>query len=306
MRKVPLGLSNMKVSTFCLGTMYFGTKVAKEDAFRILDLFLENGGNFIDTANNYAWWIGGSGDESELIIGEWLKQRGVREHIVLASKVGSRPVDLSNGNTNREGLNSKTIINAVEDSLIRLRTDYLDLCYFHADLQEYPMYERLEAFEKLIEQGKMRAKGGSNITLSRLKELYELNDDLDYSPLVAIQQKFSYLLPSSVDEKSVLKFLSNDMLDFAETKNVAVLIYSVLLSGAYERPYSELPQEYKSPVNFEKFEHLKNLSLELGCSRSQLVLAKMLERSQSLVPLVACSSINQLEHNLEALTIKLP
>ena len=155
MEKIQLGNSQLQVSPLCFGTMYFGTKVSQSDSFSLLDQFLTAGGNFIDTANNYAFWMeNGVGDESENTLGAWLKERKNRDKVVLATKVGARPRHPGGGLDDAEGLSHNTIIREVENSLKRLETDYIDLYYAHVDWYEYALEERLKAFDLLVTQGK--------------------------------------------------------------------------------------------------------------------------------------------------------
>lgn len=189
----PLGNSNLKVSPICLGTMYFGTKTDQAQSGRLLDAYLHHGGNFIDTSNNYAFWMEhGVGDESELVLGHLLKQQP-RDRIVLATKCGARPKTYA-GNLDQiemEGLRKATIIKAVEDSLRRLSTDYIDLLYGHIDFLEYPVQERLEAFAALKKSGKVRAFGISNTWAWRVEESLQLSRENGLPAYCAVQQKFS-------------------------------------------------------------------------------------------------------------------
>ena len=307
MNRVTLGRTSTLVSELCLGTMYFGTKISSERSRQLLDLFLDLGGDFIDTANNYAWWLGGTGDESELIIGQWLKEKGCRNRIVLASKVGARPVDAANGNMNSEGLKKETIIRSVEESLSRLQTDYLDLCYTHVDLEEYPLEERMEALELLKCQGKILFKGSSNIKTERFIQSEIENCDLGYEGFQAVQQKYSVLLPKPIDQNQILKYLDEDMMSYANKHKISLLTYSLLLSGAYEKGYHHLPDDCQNNDNKNYFENLRKLALEMGFSVSQLVLRLVKLKSPQIIPIVATSTMKQLqERNCEAFDIKIP
>ena len=301
MQKKNLGNTSVEVSELCLGTMYFGTKVDEFKSFKILDRFVDLGGNFIDTANNYCWWIGGSGDESENLIGKWMKLRNNRSDIVLASKIGARPIDPRSANIEFEGLRKETIISDVNDSLSRLKTDYIDLCYIHADFEEYPLNERLEALYVLESEGKIRFSGCSNIKATRVEESKQVCEKKKWSTHQAIQQKFSRLLPDIIDKNAPLKFLDDDMIRYAEENNTSILTYSVLLSGAYNKGYQHLPEEYASTANKETFNLIVERSKELSCTPSQYVLMWVKKQSEQIIPLVAASSIEQLDENISAL-----
>lgn len=295
-----LGKSSIHVSEFCLGTMYFGTKVDEKNAFSVLDAFVDHGGNFIDTANNYSYWVGGNGEESELLIGKWMKARKNRNEIVLATKVGAMPSDRNDPNSPLEGLKKSTIIKGLEDSLRRLQTDYIDLFYIHADLQEYALEERWEALFQLEKEGKIRLKGCSNYSLDRLETSEELGKKIGDSGSAALQQKMSYLHPAIVSPASKLKFVDNSIIAFVEENEMSLLTFSVLLSGGYERPFNELPEAYHSAKNREILEEVQKNAKELGITPSQWVLRWVKEQSDRIIPLIGASSVSQLETNLKA------
>ena len=154
-----LGRSGLKVSPVCLGGNVFGWTADEKASFAVLDDFTASGGNFIDTADVYSTWVPGHrGGESETVLGAWLKSRGNRDKWIVATKVGS---DMGGG---RKGLKAKYIAAAVEDSLRRLQTDYIDLYQSHRDDPDTPQAETLEAYAGLIRAGKVRAIGASNFT----------------------------------------------------------------------------------------------------------------------------------------------
>jgi aryl-alcohol dehydrogenase-like predicted oxidoreductase len=160
-----LGRSTLRVSPLCLGGNVFGWTVDKGQSFRLLDALVEAGLNFIDTADVYSTWVpGNTGGESETIIGEWLKSRGIRDRVVIATKLGS---EMGPG---LKGLSKAYIRSAVEASLRRLQTDVIDLYQSHRDDPDTPQEETLHAFASLIQEGKVRAIGASNFSAARLKE----------------------------------------------------------------------------------------------------------------------------------------
>jgi aryl-alcohol dehydrogenase-like predicted oxidoreductase len=163
MEKRRLGRSDLLVAPLCLGGNVFGWTADAAMSFTLLDAFVEAGFNFIDTADVYSRWAPGhQGGESEAIIGDWLRRRGKRDDVIIATKVGS---EMGPG---RKGLSKAYIARAVEDSLRRLGTDYIDLYQSHRDDLETPIEETLEAFGTLIKAGKVRAIGASNFTAERL------------------------------------------------------------------------------------------------------------------------------------------
>src|SRR3984957_19654043 len=169
MEKRRLGRSDIHTAPLCLGGNVFGWTVDEAAAFRILDEFMAAGFDFIDTADVYSTWVPGHvGGESETIIGKWFRQRGNRTKVILATKVGMlMPPD-------HKGLSKANIVRAVEDSLRRLQTDYIDLYQSHVDDADTPLEETLGAFGDLIRQGKVRAIGASNYSAARLNQALDL------------------------------------------------------------------------------------------------------------------------------------
>ncbi|HYG85446.1 MAG TPA: aldo/keto reductase [Azospirillum sp.] len=170
MEQRPLGRSGLTVAPLCFGGNVFGWTVDEPTSHRLLDTFVEAGFNAIDTADAYSAWVPGNrGGESETIIGNWLKSRGNRDKVVIATKVGS---EMGPG---KKGLSPAYIRTAVEDSLRRLRTDRIDLYQSHWDDPETPFEDTLAAYKDLIDQGKVRAIGASNLTATRLREALDVS-----------------------------------------------------------------------------------------------------------------------------------
>jgi aryl-alcohol dehydrogenase-like predicted oxidoreductase len=165
-----LGRSPLEVSPIILGSNVFGWTIDEPQSFAVLDAYTAAGGNCIDTADVYSTWVSGNrGGESETIIGKWMKRRGNRARVIVATKVGS-PMALD-----RKGLSSGYITHAVDSSLKRLQTDHIDLYQAHQDDAETPLEETLGAFAKLIEQGKVRVIGASNYSAERLAQALEVS-----------------------------------------------------------------------------------------------------------------------------------
>ena len=189
MQRVKLGKSDLEVPVICLGGNVYGWTVTEADSFRQLDAALEAGLNFIDTADVYSRWAPGhKGGESETIIGKWFAQNkgtGKREQVVLATKVG---MDLGEG---KKGLRAAYIEQAVEDSLRRLQTDYIDLYQAHKDDAETPLEETLGAFDKLVRAGKVRHIGASNYNGARLREALAVSKDNGLVNYVSLQPHYN-------------------------------------------------------------------------------------------------------------------
>jgi aryl-alcohol dehydrogenase (NADP+) len=179
-----IGSSDLEVSPLCLGGNAFGWTADEDASFAVLDAYTEAGGNFIDTADMYSYWIpGGSGGESERIIGRWMKARGNRDQMVIATKVGALP--------GLDNLAPQTIRRGAEDSLRRLGTDHIDLYYAHVDDPGTPLAETLGAFDALVRAGLVRHIAASNITANRLSAALEISARDGLAPYVALQAEYN-------------------------------------------------------------------------------------------------------------------
>ncbi|MEU7834498.1 MULTISPECIES: aldo/keto reductase [unclassified Nonomuraea] len=179
-----IATTDLSVFPICLGTNVFGWTADRAASFEVLDAYIEGGGNFIDTADVYPYWATGE-STSETIIGEWMAERGNRDSIVLATKVGMLE--------GVKGLAPATIRTAVEDSLRRLRTDRIDLYWAHVDDKDTPLADTLATFGQLIEEGKIRHIGASNYGAERLAEALRVADDEGLPRYVALQQQYSLM-----------------------------------------------------------------------------------------------------------------
>jgi aryl-alcohol dehydrogenase-like predicted oxidoreductase len=179
-----LGASGIEVFPLSLGGNVFGWSADRDTSFAVLDGYAQAGGNFVDTADAYSHWVpGNEGGESERIIGEWMKARGNRAEVVVATKGGALPA--------RKGLRAETVRAAVEDSLRRLGTDYIDLYYTHYDDESVEVGEFLTALDELVRAGKIRAIAASNISPARLQEALDFSDREGITKYVALQPQYN-------------------------------------------------------------------------------------------------------------------
>ncbi|MEU2436730.1 aldo/keto reductase [Streptomyces rubradiris] len=180
-------IGSLHVSPLALGGNVFGWTADETSSFAVLDAYVEAGGNFIDTADAYSVWVEGhTGGESESIIGRWIAARGNRSDLVIATKVGAHP--------RLKGLSAATITKAVEASLTRLRTDYVDLYYTHVDDESVPVPEFLTALDSLVTAGKVREIGASNIAPSRLHEALAFSEKEKISRYAAVQPHYNLIV----------------------------------------------------------------------------------------------------------------
>jgi aryl-alcohol dehydrogenase-like predicted oxidoreductase len=217
MEKRDLGKSGIKVAPLTFGGNVFGWTVNEFNSFLLLDTFVGAGYNLIDTADVYSRWApGNKGGESETIIGKWLRKSGNRNKVVIATKVGT---EMGPG---KKGLAKKYISQAVEDSLQRLQTDYIDLYQSHDDDTETPLEETLGTYGELIKQGKIRAVGASNYSSKRLGEAIRISEQYGYPRYESIQPLYN-LYDRMLFEK--------ELEPLCLEKQVGVISYYALASG---------------------------------------------------------------------------
>ena len=212
-----LGRSELMVSKLCLGGNVFGWTADEAASLRLLDQFADAGLNFIDTADVYSRWVPGHvGGESETIMGKWLKARGGREKMVIATKVGS---DMG---PRRKGLSARWIAEAVEESLRRLQTDYIDLYQSHVDDPDTPVEETLKAYDALVRAGKVRVIGASNFTAARLSESLAASARLGLPRYECLQPHYNLYERSQFE---------GELQDLCVKEKVGVIPYFALAMG---------------------------------------------------------------------------
>lgn len=298
MRTVPLGESGVEVSALCLGCMFFGTRVDEEASQRLLDRYVDAGGTFLDTANNYAFWVeGGQGGESEALLGRWMRRRGNRDRLFLATKVGGAP---------GEDLSRDAIRAGIDGSLRRLGTDHIDLYYAHIDHRSVALEETLEAFGELVTAGKVRTIGCSNYAAWRIERARRISDRRQLPRYCCVQQRHSYLRPRPGTSFGVQLVADDGLLDFCTANpEVALLAYSPLLSGAYTVPDRAFPEQYLGPDTDARLAAIEHVARATGASANQVVLAWLMATTPTAIPLIAASSEAQLDDNLGALGVEL-
>jgi aryl-alcohol dehydrogenase-like predicted oxidoreductase len=210
-----LGSSDLEVFPLCLGGNVFGWTADEAQSFAVLDAYAAAGGNFIDTADSYSAWAEGNvGGESETVIGTWLKARGNRDDVVIATKVSQHP--------DYQGLSAENIKAAADASLRRLGTDRIDLYYTHFDKPEVPVEEIIGALDELVRAGKVRHIAASNISAERLKESLDVSDSEGLARYVALQPHYNLVSRDTYE---------GGLQDLAERAGLAAVPYYALASG---------------------------------------------------------------------------
>jgi aryl-alcohol dehydrogenase-like predicted oxidoreductase len=305
--RIALGPDGIAVSRLCLGAMALGGVQDEAESFAILDRFVELGGNFIDTANCYMFWIdGGTGDESELLLGRWFAARGTRDQVVLATKAGRRPSFPGGGLEHSEPLSRERITAALDESLERLGTDRVDLFWAHRDDRETLLESTVAGFHDAVRSGKARMVGASNYTAWRVEQARNVAAGFRAAAYTAMQNRYSYLKPRPdvvLPEGGHVHAAPTDLDYVASVPGMALLAYSSLLSGAYVK--KPLGEHYAHPGTEARLKVLDEVAAETGATRNQVVLAWLVGHDAPVIPLVGVSSVAQLEEAAAGVALKL-
>jgi aryl-alcohol dehydrogenase-like predicted oxidoreductase len=302
MEKRKLGNSELEVAPLAFGGNVFGWTADEPTSFALLDAFVDAGFNLVDTADMYSTWVEGhKGGESETVLGKWLKQSGKRAKIVLASKVGKEM------GPNLQGLSKTYIMQAVEASLRRLQTDYIDLYQSHADDPDTPLEETLEAYDQLIKQGKIRAIGASNYSAERLAQSLEVSEQTGYPRYESLQPLFN--LYDREDYEKELEPLCRE-------KGIGVINYfslgSGFLTGKYRstadlsnRARGSFVEKYLNERGFRIVEALDEVAQEHNMTPAQVAIAWLISHPSITAPIASATNLEQLKELIEATTIEL-
>lgn len=300
-----LGRTGLEVAPLCLGGNVFGWTADEAASFEVLDAYAAAGGNFIDSADVYARWApGNQGGESELTLGRWMQARGNRSRVVIATKAGSAMGD----GPNERGLGRQHIMAAVEASLRRLQTDYIDLYQAHIDDERTPLEETLRAFDDLVRQGKVRYVGASNYSAWRLTQALWTSDRRGYAPYVSVQPRYNLLYRDELERELAPACLA---------LGVGVITYSALgsgfLTGKYRRGgplpatarASSVEQRYFSERGWAVLDALLAVAEARGATPAQVALAWQLTKPAVTAPIASATSAAQIDEQLGALALKL-
>lgn len=288
-----LGKSGIQVPKLTFGGNVFGWTVDEKQSFSLLDALVEKGLWFIDTADVYSRWAPGNhGGESETIIGKWLKKTSKRDCIVLATKVGMEMAP------EKTGLKPQYIRRAVEDSLRRLQTDYIDLYQAHRDDKDTPLEETLTTFDKLIKEGKVRAIGASNYSAQRLQQALDISERAGLARYESLQPEYN--LYDRKDYESGPEQVVRDA-------GIGVISYyslaSGFLSGKYRSPADagksargeKVVEQYLNPRGMKILEALDKVSAAHQVAPAQVALAWLMARPGITAPIASATSLQQVE-----------
>lgn len=301
MQKRDLGRSGIAIAPIVFGGNVFGWTADEATSFKLLDRFVEHGFNAVDTADVYsAWGPGLSGGESETVLGNWLARRGRRDDVVLMTKVGMWEA--------RKGLSAQNIQAAVEDSLKRLRTDYLDVYFAHIDDESVPLEETLGAFARLVEAGKVRAVGASNYSAARLRDALQVSQQKSLPRYELMQPQYNLYDRADFED---------ELAGLATEQQLGAVSYFSLASGFLSGKYKTVEDlegsaragflaKYFDDRGQKILQALLQVSQELSAKPAQVALAWLLARPGLTAPIASATSMAQLDEILGAEGLKLP
>nr|WP_129952772.1 aldo/keto reductase [Rahnella sp. RFA10(1/100)] len=303
MNKRELGRTGIQVPPLTFGGNVFGWTVDQAASFNLLDVLLDHQLNFIDTADVYSSWVeGNKGGESETIIGNWLKKTGKRDQIILATKVG-KPMG-----EGKVGLSPRYIKEAVEASLKRLQTDYIDLYQSHDDDADTPLAETMAAFDRLIKEGKVRAVGASNYSAPRLVEALKVSQENGLARYETLQPQYN-LYDRKVYEEALEKVVTDNGLGVINFYGLA----AGFLTGKY-RTRADAGKSKRGESVIARCLNERGLKILAGLDQvagkhgaqpGQVALAWQIARPGITSPIVSATSLQQLNELAQAATLKL-
>jgi aryl-alcohol dehydrogenase-like predicted oxidoreductase len=307
MKYQQLGQTDLNVSRICLGTMTMGWTAGKEDSFAVMDFAFDNGINFFDTADIYSFWADGNdGGVSESWIGEWLTSRQARDKIIIATKVRGRMWDGPDG----EGLNQKHLMQAVEDSLCRLRVETIDLYQTHWPDEDTPLEETFRAFEEMVKQGKVRYIGCSNHNPAQLRDALKISATHNLPRYDSLQPHYNLVHRREFED---------ELMEICRQENLGVIPYSSLaggfLTGKY-RANQRIPRNsrgygndrmrgYTNEQGYAIIDALSNIADTHQTSIAQIAIAWLLANPTVSSAIVGANDVIQLGTTLRATKVAL-
>jgi aryl-alcohol dehydrogenase-like predicted oxidoreductase len=302
MKTRKLGGSSLEVSPICLGGNVFGWTADEPTSFGILDEFVGAGFDFIDTADVYSRWVPGhKGGESEIVLGNWFKRSGKRKKVILATKVG---IELA---PDKKGLSKAYILRAVEDSLERLQTDYIDLYQSHIDDASVPLEETLGAYDQLIKQGKVRAIGASNYSAERLAESLKVSKEHGLPRYECLQPHYNLYERAGYE---------TDLEPLCLKEGIGVIPYFALasgfLTGKYRSesdlakgPRGQMVKKYLEARGFRILAALDEVAAKLHSTPGKVAIAWLIARPSITAPIASATSVEQLKDLVDAANLSL-
>jgi len=296
--RIALGTTDLVVSPLCLGGNVFGWTAGVEDSEAVLDAYIGLGGNFIDTADAYSAWVPGNiGGESERIIGDWMSARGNRDRIVLATKAGKLHSDLS--------VSAAGLRKGLEESLTRLKTDYIDLYYAHHDDENVPQEETVATLDAFVREGKVRFVGASNITADRLARALDIARTNGLAPFAVLQNEYNLMVREPY-ESTMAPLLAEHGMDLLPYYSLA----RGFLTGKYrggaevDSPRAKGVVPYQDERGERVLAVLEQLSGQHQVSMGAIALAWLLAQPTVAAPIASARNLDQF-NGIKDLTVSL-
>jgi len=291
MNIININNTDLEITRINLGGNVFGWTLDENNSFEILDQFVENGGNFVDTADTYPWWVNGTGGLSETIIGKWMKSRGNRRNLVIATKVGSETKEHS------FDISRKHILQSIDESLQRLQTDYIDLYYTHFDDNKTPIEETFSAYDEIVKAGKVRYIAASNLSPERLVASFEVAEKNNFPKYVALQPHYNLVERANYE---------TEYAPLVEKYNLSVFPYWSLAAGFLTGKYrSEADfnksvrgagaKRYLNEKGFAVLDALDKVSEKHATSQTAVALAWLLAQPHIGAPIASTTGQDQLK-----------
>lgn len=316
MRYLTIGtdpIRRRRVSQIALGAMLMGTVTDESTSYAILDRYVESGGTFIDTSNNYAFWINGTqGGESERLLGRWLRSRGIGDELTIATKVGGRPPRPATQLTeDLEGLSPGVIKESVARSLEQLGRDRIDVYYAHVPDPAVPLEEQVEAFGTLVADGTVGMVGLSNFWSWQIERARTMAAAAGLPGCEVLQHHHTYFR-ARTDEGGLrsrdgsIGVVDGQLLSYLRAEpGLTLVAYTPLLSGGYVRADKPLEALYDHAGTRARRVVLDQVVRETGATANQVVLAWLMGGELPIIPLVGASSVAQLDESLAAAELEL-
>lgn len=306
MRYVNIPVTELKASIICFGTQSMGAEISKSDSFTLLDTFVDQGGNFLDTAHIYSDWIPGEKGRSERIIGEWIKERGIRDKVIIGTK-GAHP-NFEIMNVPR--LSNNEITSDLDESLKYLKTDYVDLYWLHRDDPKRSVEEILENMNCKVKDGKVRYFGCSNWKPARIKEAAEYAARKGISGFVANQMMWSLAVPNkdAIADKTIVS-MDEEGIRLHKELGLTAVPYSSQAQGFFSKMKlkgtdgldQRLKDIYHNTHNLKVFERAQKLAEQLSMSITEISLSYIISQPEfTSIPVIGCKNIEQLSGSLKA------
>ena len=289
--------SDLVVHPLCLGSNIFGAAATEAQSHLVMDAYRSHGGNFIDTADMYNQWIDGHvGGESESVIGSWMKSRGNRADMVIATKVSKMD--------RRPGLSAKNIIAACEESLNRLNTDYIDLYYSHSDDETVSLEETLGAYAQLIAEGKVRYIAASNFTPARVRESIKFSEDNNLPSYIAVQDLYNL-----VDRTTYEGEMAQTVADLGISNIPFYGIARGFLTGKYRPGVTEVDSMrpaalvYTTDKNYAILTAMDEIAQAHNAPLAAIALAWLRAQPTVSAPIASARTVPQLEEIIQVVEL---